>query len=146
MIDRKHIGRKSAPNTVDVEKGRLRFFAKSIGETNPIYIDEDAAKAAGYKSLPAPPTFCFTLDLEQDDPFAFLKEMGVSLGKILHAEQSFTYHEPIYVGDSITLQSEIVDIFDKKGGKLEFIVEDYKCANQDGALVVEMRRTIVVRN
>ena len=146
MIDRKHLGRVSEPHTVDVEKGRLKFFARSIGETNPIYTDEAAAKAAGYRSIPAPTTFCFSLDLEQEEPFADIEEMGIQLGKILHAEQSFTYHEPICAGDSITLQSKVSDIFDKKGGALEFLVQDYTAKNQDGKLVAEMRRTIVVRN
>lgn len=72
--------------------------------------------------------------------------MGIQLGKILHAEQAFTYHEPICAGDTITLQSKVADIFDKKGGALEFVVQDYTAKNQDGELVAELRRTIVVRN
>jgi acyl dehydratase len=146
MIDKKHIGRMSRPNTVDVEKGRLKFFAKAIGETNPIYSDEEVAIAAGYRSLPAPPTFAFTLDLEQDNPFGDIEAMGINLGKILHAEQAFTYHEPICAGDSITLESKVVDIFDKKGGALEFLVQEYTIKNQDDTLVAEMHRTLVVRN
>ena len=146
MIDRKHIGRVSQPNTADVEKGRLKFFARSIGETNPIYTDEVAAKAAGYRSIPAPPTFAFSLDMEREEPFSDLDEMGIELGKILHAEQSFSYHEPICAGDAITLQSEVTDIYDKKGGALEFLVQNYTAKNQDDVLVAEMRRTIVVRN
>ena len=146
MIDRKHLGRESTPNTVDVEKGRLKFFAKSIGETNPIYTDEVAAKAAGYRSIPAPPTFIFSLDLEQENPFADIEAMEINLGKILHAEQAFTYHEPICAGDTITLQSKVTDIYDKKGGALEFLVQEYTAKNQDDTLVAEMLRTLVVRN
>ena len=146
MIDRKYIGRVSEPNIVEVEKGRLKFFAKAIGETDPIYMDEDAAKAAGYRSLPAPPTFGFSLDLEQYEPFSDLTEMGISLGKLLHGEQNFTYHAPICAGDTITLQSKVVDIYDKKGGALEFLVQDYTLKNQDDQLVAEVRRTLVVRN
>ena len=146
MIDRKHLGRVSEPQTVEIEKGRLKFFAKAIGETNPIYTDEVAAKAAGYRSIPAPPTFAFSLDMEREEPFSDLDEMGIELGKILHAKQSFSYHEPICAGDAITLQSEVTDIYDKKGGALEFLVQNYTAKNQDDVLVAEMRRTIVVRN
>jgi acyl dehydratase len=146
MIDKKHLGRESKPNSVDIEKGRLKFFAKSIGETNPIYTDEAAAQAAGYRSIPAPPSFLFSIDLEQDNPFADIEDMGINLGKILHAEQAFTYHEPICAGDTITLQSKVTDIYDKKGGKLEFLVQQYTAKNQDDTLVAEMRRTLVVRN
>ena len=146
MIDKKYIGKLSEPNTVEVERGRLRFFAKAIGETNPIYTDENAAKAAGYRALPAPPTFAFSLDLEQVNPFADIEGMGVSLDKLLHGEQNFTYHAPICAGDTITLQSKVVDIYDKKGGALEFLVQDYTLKNQDDQLVAEVRRTLVVRN
>lgn len=146
MIDRKHIGRMSEPHVVEVEKGRLRFFSTAIGETNPIYSDELAAKAAGYRSIPAPPTFAFCLDMEKPNPFKELDEMGISLGKILHAEQSFTYHAPIFAGDSLTFQNRVSDIYDKKNGALEFVVQDYTVKNQNGELVEEMRRVLVVRN
>ncbi len=147
MIDKdKHIGRETAPYSVDVEKGRLRFFAKAIGETNPVYSDEDAAKAAGYPSIPAPPSFGFCLEMESNSLWDNLDAMGVPVGKILHGSQSFTYHEPICAGDRITFVTKISDIYDKKGGQLEFVVEDSTATNQNGTLVAELQRVIVVRN
>lgn len=50
MIDRKWIGHTFAPYTRKTEASQLWFFAKAIGETNPIYTDEKAAKA-GYKDV-----------------------------------------------------------------------------------------------
>lgn len=146
MIDKKFIGMKSTPHTVEVEKGRLRFFAKAIGETDPVYTDEEAAKNAGYESLPAPPTFAFCLEMEKPNPFADLEAMGIDLGKVLHAKQSFQYHAPICAGDSLTFENQVSDIYDKKGGALEFIVQDCCVKNQTGAMVAELRRVIVVRN
>jgi acyl dehydratase len=146
MIDKKHIGRLSKPHTVMVEKGRIRFFAKSIGETNPVYFDEDEARKAGYRSIPAPPTFLFSLDLERDNPFDDMEAMDIPLGKLLHAEQSFTYHEVVCAGDTVTIQSKVSDIYDKKDGALEFIVQNYTFKNQSGQLTAEMQRTLVVRN
>ena len=146
MIDKKHIGLKSAPHTVEVEKGRLRFFAKAIGETDPIYTDEAAAKAAGYASLPASPTFAFCLEMEKPNPFEDLETMEIDLGKVLHAEQSFSYHAPICAGDSLSFQTLVSDIYDKKGGALEFVIQDCTVKNQTDTLVAELRRVIVVRN
>ncbi len=147
MIDKqKHIGRTTKPQTVDVEKGRLQFFAKAIGETNPIYSDEDAARAAGHKTIPAPPTFPFCLEMETNSLWDNIAAMGVAVGKILHGSQTFTYHAPIYAGDRITFETKVSDIYDKKGGALEFIVEDTSASNQDGVLVCELQRVIVVRN
>jgi len=147
MIDKeKHIGRTTAPMTVDVEKGRLKCFAKAIGETNPIYSDEEAATAAGYPSIPAPPSFGFCLEMETNSLWDNIAAMGVAVGQILHGSQSFTYHAPICAGDRITFVTKVSDIYDKKGGKLEFIVEDTTATNQDGVLVVEIQRVIVARN
>lgn len=146
MIDRKFIGYEPPPHVVDVEKGRLRFFAKAIGETDPVYTDEAAARAAGYRSLPVPPTLLFGLDMEVPNPFLILETLGVDLGRILHGEQSFTYHADACAGDTLTFQSRISEIFDKKGGALEFIVEDTKITNQDNVRVADMQRVIVVRN
>lgn len=146
MIDKKHIGRTTAPQTVDVEKGRLKFFAKAIGETDPVYSDEAAAKAAGYPSLPAPPTFTFCLEMETNSLWDNIAAMGVPVGKILHGSQSFKYYAPICAGDKITFVTKVSDIFDKKGGAMEFIIEDTTATNQDGVLVADIQRTIVVIN
>ncbi len=146
MIDKKHIGRTTAPQTVDVEKGRLKFFAKAIGETDPIYTDEAAAKAAGYPALPAPPTFAFCLEMETNSLWDNIAAMGVPVGKILHGSQSFKYLAPILAGDKITFVTKVSDIYDKKGGKMEFIVEDSTATNQDGTPVAELQRVIVVIN
>ncbi len=146
MIDKKHIGRTTTPQTVDVEKGRLKFFAKAIGETESVYTDEEAARAAGYKALPAPPTFAFCLEMETNSLWDNIAAMGVPVGKILHGSQTFKYHAPICAGDRVTFQTKVSDIYEKKGGALEFIIEDTTARNQDGALVAELQRVIVVRN
>ena len=146
MIDRKHIGKTLPPAVLEIEKGRLRFFAKAIGETNPVYTDEAAAKAAGYSSLPAPPTFIFAAELDAGTLMPALIEMGVNLSRILHGEQQFTYLAPVCAGDTITVQSRISDIYDKKNGALEFLVKDSSVTNQHGQPVAEMRSVIVVRN
>lgn len=146
MIDKSHIGYEPEPFTVDIEKGRLKFFARATGQEDPIYLDEGAAMAAGYPGLPAAPTFLFSIDLEQDNPMGFLDTLGVDVARILHGEQEFTYHQPICAGDAITLQSRVADIYDKKNGAMEFIVQTFKATNQRGEHVADMTRTIVVRN
>ena len=146
MIDRKFIGHEFAPATVEVEKGRLRFFAKATGNADPVYSDEMAAQKAGYPSLPAPPTFLFCLEMDRENPFDFLDLMKIDLGKVLHGDQSFAYHAPVCAGDKVTFTSRVTDIYDKKGGALEFVVMDTEVRNQHGTHVADMRRSIVVRH
>ncbi|MFD2764294.1 MaoC family dehydratase N-terminal domain-containing protein [Micromonospora eburnea] len=134
-----------APITVTVERGRLRFFAKAVGETNPVYVDLDAARQAGHRDLPVPPTFFFSLEMEGPDSWAYLAELGVDLRRVLHGEQSFTYHSMVYAGDTVALRTRIVDVYAKKGGALEFLVRRTDIT-RGGDLVAEATSVIVVRN
>ena len=146
MLNRTHIGKVFPSFKVEVEKGRLRFFAKAIGETDPVYTDECAAQASGYASLPVLPTFLFCLEMEQPDPMGWMSEVGLSLARILHGEQSFVYHAPACAGDVLVFESKIVDMYDKKDGALEFVVKETKVTKEDGTLVAELRGVIVQRN
>jgi acyl dehydratase len=146
MLDRSFIGLESQPRTVVVEAGQLRFFARATGERKPIYFDETAALAAGHPSLPAPPTFLFCLGSLAPEGENVIAKLGVDLGRVLHGEQSFTYGKPIHAGDVITLKTRISDIYDKRGGALDFIVQDTEAANQNGETVGVTRTVIVVRN
>ena len=103
MIDKKHIGKVIPAFRTVAEAGRLRFFAKAIGETNPVYFDESAARDAGHPSLPLPPTFLFSLELEQPDK-SWRDEIGIQVARILHGEQSFTYHRMAYAGDTLRFE------------------------------------------
>lgn len=146
MIDRSWIGRELAPVDLTLERGRLRFFAQAIGETDPVYTDVQAAQRAGYADLPAPPTFLFGAELDGGTLDRLLADLGVPIAKILHGEQGFTYHRPACAGETITVQSRIADIFDKKSGALEFVVKTSEARNAAGELVAELRSVIVVRH
>ena len=149
-IDRKHLGEVSEPRVIDVEKGQLRFFAKATGETNPIYFDEDAARAAGHPALPAPPTFLFSLThgapAKRGDILDAENGIGVDMRRILHGEQSFKYERQIYAGDQVTLVTKTSEIYEKKGGALEFVAQETSATNGAGELLGTMRVVTVVRN
>lgn len=146
MLDRTHIGHEFNSFTVDVERGRIKFFAQSIGETNPIYRDQSAAKDAGYKAIPAPPTFPMVLDMEGPEFLPVLKLLKMDIGRILHGSQDFQYSGQLYAGDTVTVSSKILDMFDKKGGALEFVIMETSYTNQDGELVAKAQQTLVYRN
>lgn len=146
MIDKKHIGHVMPAYSVDVEKGRLRFFAKATDQTDPVYWDEEAAKAAGYPGLPVPPTFLFCLEMETPDPAAIRNLLGLDYRTLLHGEQGFTYHRMAFSGDRLTFEQRIEDIYEKKGGALEFVVRLTRVTNQRGEHVADLRGSTVVRN
>ena len=146
MIDRSHIGRALPSHTATVEAGRLRLFAKATGEDRPEYIDHDAALAAGFPGLPAPPTFLLALENEVPDALAWLRELGMEIGRILHGEQSFAYRRQVFVGDILTFRPKITDIYARKAGALEFVVRTTEVSDQTGTAVAELRQVVVYRN
>jgi len=147
MVDQSAVGRTFAPVTAHVEPSRLRYFFDTLGERNPVYRDIEAARAEGYSSISAPPTYLFCLEMmDAERPFEFLDELDIDLGRVLHGEQSFIYHAPVVVGDTLTFKSRVTDVADKKGGAMTLVVVTTEVTRQDGAHVADLKRTIVVRN
>ena len=146
MIDKKWIGHQLPPSELLIERGRLQFFARSIGETDPMYTDLAAARAAGYPDLPAPPTFVFAAELESGAVTSLLETLELPIQKILHGEQGFTYLKPVCAGERVTVRSKIADIYEKKGGALEFVLKSSEVRNSSGELVAELRSLLVCRN
>jgi len=133
--------------SIEVENYPLRFFATTIGDLDPIRHDEAAARAAGYRSLVAPPTYVSCLiNMADPDPEGLLHLLEIDLKRVLHGEQQITYHQPICAGDRLFFQTRIADIYDRKNGALEFVVLQTQVSNQERVKVAETSTTMVVRN
>lgn len=143
MREKQFIGHRLQPHEARADSYRLRCFAKAIGETDPIYTDEAAARAAGHPDLPLPPTFLFCLDTEVRDDAAWLGGMGISYPDVLHAEQSFVYHRMAYANETLRFSSHITDVFSKKDGALVFVVLETQVRDMQDARVAELKTTIV---
>jgi MaoC dehydratase-like protein len=140
------IGTEHPPLTTELERGRLRAFARAIGESDAVYLDLDAARGAGHRDLPAPPTFLFGPAFgDGPEAFAWITDLGVDMRHVLHGEQAFEYHDIAYAGDTLTLTHRISDVYTKRGGALQFLVRETDVRRDDGGLVVRLRVTLVVR-
>ena len=139
------VGTALAVSSALIERGRLRFFAEAIGETDSVYTDVDAARAAGHPDLPVPPTFLFGLKLDAPDPFAWMTDLGVDMRYVLHGSQRFEYFALAYAGEEVTFRPRISDLYDKRGGALEFLTVDTAVSRGD-ELVATLTETIVVRH
>jgi acyl dehydratase len=131
---------------VDVERFQLRLFAIAIGERRSEYLDVEAARVAGYRDLPAPPTFAFSMAMRPEDPFDLLRLLEVDLARVLHGEQSFEYVHPICAGDRVRVSRKVVDAYEKKGGSLQFFIVEVTCSDgRDGRPLIRARQTIIHR-
>lgn len=144
-IDRSLIGRKSVEYTYEVEKGHIQRFAEAVGDTSPLYTDEEYANNTEYKGIIAPPTFGTTLTMGK--PGAMQGVEGFELRRVLHGEQEFIFHKPIRAGDKYWIQSEVTDVYDREGrsGRMTFIVTDTVARDINNEPVVTSRSTIVYR-
>ena len=138
-----YVGRAvDAASSLDVERGHIRRFAEAVGDPNPIYVDEAAARAAGHPRIPAPPTFAAAL--RANDPRG-----GIDLDwrKLLHGEQELDFARPLYAGDRLTLVGRIADadVKRRQGGVMDFMVVETVATDGDGARVFTARSTILVR-
>lgn len=147
MIDRSLVGREWPPWEVEIEKGRLRLFAKAIGETRPIYIDEAQARAAGYRSIVAPPTFAYCLLADNPAGSGYLTDVGIPISNVLHGEQHYTFHAIMCAGDRVRLTRRVADVYEKKGGALAFVVfESQARFAETNELIAEGRQVMIRRN
>lgn len=142
-IDRALIGSVSEPYEVEVEKGAIRRFAEAIGDPNPLYHDEAAARAAGFKSLVAPPTFPVSFRPPEEPAWT----ARLDRRRVLAGEQSFTYARPIVAGDILTCRAHFVGVEEKQGksGRMELLVQEVRGTDAGGAPVFTHRRVMIYR-
>jgi len=133
------------PFNVEVERGRLRTFARATGQEHPLFLDEAAARAAGHPGLLVPPTFLFCLAMEGPNPQEIFERLGVNCAHVLHGEQHFDYHRPACAGQTLHFAPRIGRLYAKKGGALRFFEWQNRVTDGDGRALADLRSVMVVR-
>ena len=126
-----------------VGREKIREYASATGETNPIHLDPEAARAAGYADVVAPPMFAAVYCMPAVGPAILDPEVGIDFSRMVHGAQEFSWHAPVVAGDEITTVAEL-DEQAERGG-LRFFTFRTVSTNQDGATVSEGKWTNIVR-
>jgi len=156
------IGQPTGKAKVVVERGPVTHFADAVLSTSPIYRNPEAAKAAGFAAIPAPPTWPFAMEFagkfEEIQPAdaptgsPLMTAVGPLMAKgglILHGEQEFIYHRPVVVGDVLVSEGKITDAYQKesKGKTMTFIVSETNWSDEKtGEPVVTARFNLIHRS
>jgi acyl dehydratase len=137
---RKQIGNQSEPRVFEIERGAIRRFAEAVGDPNPLFGDEAAARMTRFGGMIAPPTFCRSLG-------GAIPEIKIDMPDFrgLDGGSQWEYFEPIRPGDRITLVSKIADIQERSGrlGPMVFITVEHSYTNQFGKLCALQRSTVI---
>jgi acyl dehydratase len=131
----------TAPYLVGREK--VREFARAVQSHAPLHHDVEAARAAGFRDVVAPPTFAIvvqdaTLQQLLDDD-----EAAVDFSRVVHGDQRFSYSRPIVAGDELTGVMTVTSV--KQLGGNSMVTSSTEISDADGAHVVTAISTLVVR-
>ena len=116
MFDKSKIGHSFAPFTIEVQRNKIAELTTAIGDDNPVYHNQEAARAAGFQDVPISPTtptmFRFWGASQSSNDMASL---GIDVRRILHGEEEYQYLAPIYPNDVLTGSSTVIDCKSRLG-------------------------------
>ena len=127
--------------TYAVGREKVREYAHAVGETDPRYLDPEAARSEGFADVVAPPMFAAVYC--GPAVFPAIMESGLNFSRMVHGAQEFTWHEPVVAGDEITTEAAHEETSERGG--LKFFVFTTRSVNQRDELVCEGRWTNIVR-
>ena len=126
-----------------VGREKIREYARAVGETNPLYLDLDAAGRAGFADLLAPPMFAVVYAAAAFERAMADPVLAIDFEMLLHAGQEFEWSGPVVAGDEITTEIEIADDSERLG--MRFVAFRSISRNQRGEDVCRGLWTVVVR-
>ena len=109
------IGRTYAPTTYAIGREKVREYARSVGETDPLYLDVEAARAAGHDDVVAPPMFAVVYAMPAVAAGMFDPEVGIEFARLVHAGQEFAWGPLVVAGDEITTTVSVKDVSERRG-------------------------------
>ena len=131
----------TAPYLVGREK--VREFARSVLSEAPLHHDVEAARAAGYADVVAPPTFAIVVQDATLQQLLADEEASVDFSRVVHGDQRFTYSRPIVAGDELTGVMTVTSV--KQLGGNSMVTSSTEIRDAAGDHVVTAISTLVVR-
>src|SRR5947207_2722590 len=114
-VNTQAIGKSYDPTTYAVGREKIREYAAAVGETNPLHLNVEAARAAGYADVVAPPMFAVVYAGRSVGPVIFDPDVGINFAMMVHGGQEFRWGPLVVAGDEITTTTSVNDISDRGG-------------------------------
>ncbi|HET9103162.1 MAG TPA: MaoC family dehydratase N-terminal domain-containing protein, partial [Solirubrobacteraceae bacterium] len=137
------VGKTYPPTTYAVGREKIREYAFATGETNPLHLDAEAARSAGYRDVVAPPMFAVVYAGRAMTGALFDPEVGLDFAHMVHGGQEFRWGPLVVAGDEITTTASVKDISERGG--MGFYVFETVSVNQRGETVCTGTWTNIVR-
>jgi acyl dehydratase len=127
------VGKTWGPTVYAVGREKIREYALAVGESNPLYLDVEAARAAGHADVVAPPMFAVVYCGAAMGPALFDPEIGINFALLVHGGQEFKWGPLVVAGDEIETTVSVTSITERAGNG--FYVFESVSQNQDGHTV-----------
>jgi acyl dehydratase len=123
------VGKAYAPAVYAVGREKVKEYAAAVGETNPLHLDPEAARGAGYADVVAPPMFAVVYQAPAVMPGIFDPEVGINFAMMVHSGQDFRWERVVVAGEELTSTAKVRTI-EEKGGMGFY---DFEVVTTDGS-------------
>ena len=129
------IGVEWEPFVIQIDKWLIKLFTDAVGDSNPIYTDEESAKKTRFGGTIVPPgLFNAALMRNEQTELPF----PIPMQRLLDGGGDFEFLKPIRVGDVLTAVTKLASINEREGrvGKMAFLTLETTWKNQRNEVVV----------
>ena len=145
MVDKDLTGRELGTISFPGDRSKIREFARALDTPDPIHLDVDVARAAGFSDIPAPLTFVVSSAHWRDED-NMVATLGMDLRRVLHGECGWEYLGPVVAGDELTATRRVAGVTTRegrRGGAMTMVSIETDFTNQRGELVVRQTDVLV---
>lgn len=131
----------------DVERGKIREFARATAASDPVHTDSRTAVSRGQDEVLATATHVVVAGHHRDQR-AFVARLGLDIRRVVVGSTSWEYVRPLRAGDSLTGVRRVSSDETKpgrRGGTMRLVTLETEYADCDGAVVVRQREVLIER-
>ena len=103
------------PDYFEVDREKIREFARAVKDHHPAHYSEEAAKDCGYDSLIAPLTFLAVAGRRVQAELFEQFDVPINMERVLHRDQKIVFHRPILAGDKLFFDSYLDSVIESHG-------------------------------
>ena len=106
------------PDYFEVDREKVREFARAVKDDHPAHYSEEAAAECGYDSLIASLTFVAVAGRRVQEEIFNHFDVPVDMERVLHRDQKLVFHRPIVAGDKLWFDSYLDSVIESHGAIL----------------------------
>jgi acyl dehydratase len=103
------------PDYFQVDREKVREFARAVKDEHPAHYKEAAAHEVGYDTLVASLTFLAVAGRRVQDEIFNHFDIPINMERVLHRDQKIRFHRPILAGDKLWFDSYLDSLIENHG-------------------------------